>query len=192
MTEYNMTNNRVYLRRVNDRAGQLRKLGGTFDGDATIGFWSKDGKTIYFNEGIKATNQLMALDIDKNTVRQVSNVRASLNANEDDDSRLLLLNYADPSTPATLFTVASVDQIPVRANWRQLTDANPQVRGFALGDEEEITWKSTDGKTVGGILIKPVGYQPGTRCPLIVAIHGGPASADVLGFNGGSGARPNF
>jgi dipeptidyl aminopeptidase/acylaminoacyl peptidase len=189
MTQYNMTNNRVYLRRVDDRAGQLRKLGGNFDGDATIGFWSKDGKTIYFNEGIKATNQLMALDIDKNTVRQVSNVRASLSANEDDDSRLLLLNYADPSTPPTLFTVASVDQIPLRASWRQLTDANPQVRGFALGDEDEISWKSTDGKTVGGILIKPVGYQPGTRYPLIVAIHGGPASADVLGFNGGYGAQ---
>ena len=38
---------------------------------------------------------------------------------------------------------------------------------------------------VGGVLVKPVGYQKGTRYPLIVAIHGGPASADVLGFNGG-------
>jgi dipeptidyl aminopeptidase/acylaminoacyl peptidase len=189
MTQYNMTNDRVYLRRVDDRAGQLRKLGGNFDGDVSIRFWSKDDKTIYFNEGVKATNQLMALDIDKNTVRQVSNVRASLNTSEDDDSRLLLLNYADPRTPPTLFTVASVDQIPLRASWRQLTDANPQVRGFALGDEDEISWRSTDGKTVGGILIKPVGYQPGTRYPLIVAIHGGPASADVLGFNGGYGAQ---
>jgi dipeptidyl aminopeptidase/acylaminoacyl peptidase len=189
LTQYSMTNNRVYLRRVDDRGGQFRKLGGNFDGDVTVGFWSKDGKTIYFNEGIKATGQMMALDIDKNTVRQVSNVRASLNASEDEDSRLLLLNYADPRTPPTLFTVASVDQIPVRANWRQLTDANPQVRGFALGDEEEINWKSADGKTVGGILIKPVGYQAGTRYPLIVAIHGGPASADVLGFNGGYGAQ---
>ena len=33
--------------------------------------------------------------------------------------------------------------------------------------------------------MKPVGYKAGTRYPLIVAIHGGPASADVLGFNGG-------
>jgi dipeptidyl aminopeptidase/acylaminoacyl peptidase len=189
MTQYSMTNNRVYLRRVDDRGGQFRKLGGNFDGDVTVGFWSKDGRTIYFNEGIKATGQMMALDIDKNTVRQISNVRASLNANEDEDSRLLLLNYADPRTPPTLFTVASVDQIPVRASWRQLTDANPQVRGFALGDEEEINWKSADGKTVGGILIKPVGYQSGTRYPLIVAIHGGPAAADVLGFNGGYGAQ---
>ncbi len=189
LTQYSMTNNRVYLRRVDDRGGQLRKLGGNFDGDVTVGFWSKDGKTIYFNEGIKATGQMMALDIDKNTVRQISNVRASLAASEDDDSRLLLLNYADPRTPPTLFTVASVDQIPVRTNWRQLTDANPQVRGFVLGDEEEINWKSADGKTVGGILIKPVGYQAGTRYPLIVAIHGGPAAADVLGFNGGYGAQ---
>jgi dipeptidyl aminopeptidase/acylaminoacyl peptidase len=189
MTQYSMTNDRVYLRRVDSRGGQFRKLGDSFDGDVTIGFWSKDGKTIYFNEGIKATSQLLALDTDKNTVRQVSNVRASLNANEDDDSRTLLLNYADPHTPPTLFTVASVDQIPIRASWHQLTDANPQVRGFALGDEEEINWKSADGKTVGGILIKPVGYQSGTRYPLIVAIHGGPASADVLGFNGGYGAQ---
>jgi dipeptidyl aminopeptidase/acylaminoacyl peptidase len=189
LTQYSMTNNRVYLRRVDDRAGQLRKLGGNFDGDVTVGFWSKDGKTIYFNEGIKATGQTMVLDIDKNTVRQVSNVRASLATSEDEDSRLLLLNYADPRTPTTLFTVASVDQIPVRASWRQLTDANPQIRGFALGDEEEINWKSADGKTVGGILIRPVGYQAGTRYPLIVAIHGGPAAADVLGFNGGYGAQ---
>ncbi len=189
MTQYSMTNNRVYLRRVDDKGGQFRKLGGDFDGNAEIGFWSKDGKTIYFNEGIKATNQLMALDIDKNTVRQLSNVRASLNVSQDDDSKVVLLNYADPRSPSTLFTVATVDQVPTRASWRQLTDANPQVRGFALGDEEEISWKSTDGKTVGGILIKPVGYRAGTRYPLIVAIHGGPAAADVLGFNGGYGAQ---
>ena len=137
MTKYSITDNRVYLRGVNDRGGQFRKLGGSFDGDVTIGFWSKDARTIYFNEGIKATNQMMALDIDKNTVRQLSNVRASLNASEDEDSRLLLLNYADPRTPPTLFTVATIDQIPVRARWRPLTDANPQARGVALGAEEE-------------------------------------------------------
>jgi dipeptidyl aminopeptidase/acylaminoacyl peptidase len=189
MTKYSMTNNRVYVRRTDYRNGQFRKLGEGFDGDLSIGFWSKDGKTIFFTEGIKATNQLLALDLDKNTVRQVSNVRASLDVNQDDDSKLLILNYADPHTASTLFTVASVDQVPARAEWRQLTDPNPQIRNFALGDEDEISWKSTDGKTVGGILIKPVGYKAGTRYPLIVAIHGGPASADVLGFNGGYGAQ---
>jgi dipeptidyl aminopeptidase/acylaminoacyl peptidase len=38
---------------------------------------------------------------------------------------------------------------------------------------------------VGGVLMKPVGYQPGKKYPLLVAIHGGPAAADMLSFNGG-------
>ena len=189
LTRYSMKNNRVYLRRTADKGGQWRKLGTGFDGDVTLGFWSKDGKTIYFNEGIRATNQLLALDIDRNTVRQVTNEKASLSVSRDDDSGVLLVNYADPKTPPTIFTVASVEQVANRASWKRLTDANPHVRNFALGEEEEITWTSTDGKKVGGILVKPVGYRAGQRYPLIVAIHGGPASADVLGFNGGYGSQ---
>jgi dipeptidyl aminopeptidase/acylaminoacyl peptidase len=76
-----------------------------------------------------------------------------------------------------------------RSRWTRLTDANPQVAGFALGSAEEVTWKSKDGKMVGGVLVKPVGYKAGQKYPLIVAIHGGPAGADVLGFNGGYGAQ---
>jgi dipeptidyl aminopeptidase/acylaminoacyl peptidase len=189
LTRYSMKNRRVYLRRAADRGGQLRKLGGTFDGDVAVDFWSKDGKTIYFNEGIRASNQFLALDVERNTVRQLTNEKASLSVNRDDDTGVLLINYSDPRTPATIFTVASVEQVANRASWRRLTNANPQVGGFALGDEEEITWKARDGRMVGGVLVKPVGYRAGQRYPLIVAIHGGPASADVLGFNGGYGAQ---
>jgi dipeptidyl aminopeptidase/acylaminoacyl peptidase len=189
LTQYSMKNDRVYVRRVGDRGGQWRKLGSGFDGDVSTGFWSRDGRTIYFNEGIRATNQLLAVDVATGAVRQVTREHASIFANQDDDSKRILITYADPRTPPTIFTVASADQLPTRSSWRQLTDANPQVRGFQLGEEEEVTWRSTDGKTVGGVLIKPVGYQSGRRYPLIVAIHGGPASADVLGFNGGYGAQ---
>ena len=42
---------------------------------------------------------------------------------------------------------------------------------------------------MGGVLGYPVGYSEGTRYPLIVAIHGGPASADQLRFNGGYNAQ---
>jgi dipeptidyl aminopeptidase/acylaminoacyl peptidase len=194
LTQYSMKNGRVYVRRVVDRGAQFRKLGSAFDGDVGIGFWSRDGRTIYFNEGVRATNQVMAVDVATGAVRQVTRERASIFANQDDDSKRILITYADPRTPPTVFTVASVDQLPTRSAWRQLTDANPQTRAFQLGEEEEITWRSTDGKTVGGVLVKPVGYQPGRRYPLIVAIHGGPASADVLGFNGGPtiAARPTM
>ena len=189
LTRYSMSNTRVYIRPVDEHGGTWRKLGGTFDGDLSVGFWSKDGGTIYFNEGIRATNQLLALDVARNTVRQVTDAPASIRVDRDDDSGRLIISYADPTTPPTLFTAASPAQLANRSAWTRLTDANPQVRDFALGAEEEISWTSADGKQVGGVLVKPVGYQPGRRYPLIVAIHGGPASADVLQFNGGYGAQ---
>jgi dipeptidyl aminopeptidase/acylaminoacyl peptidase len=201
LTRYNMKNRRVYLRRVDDRGGQWRKLGQSFDGDVSVDFWSRDGRTIYFNEGAKATTQLFALDIAANTVRPVTNERGAVSVSEDPESKRILIDYSDPKTPAAVYTVASIDEVPRRSAWKQLTDANPQIRSFALGETEEITWRSADGKMVGGVLTKPVGYRPGQRYPLVVSIHGGPAAADVLGFHSSSqvyaGAgyvtlRPNY
>jgi dipeptidyl aminopeptidase/acylaminoacyl peptidase len=186
---YSMANERVYIRATSERAAPLRKLGGGFDGDVGIAFWSDDGSTIYFNEGMKATNQVFALDVRQGTVTQVTNEPASLSVQKDDESGVLLINYSDGTTPPTTFTVGNPGQIATRTAWVQLTDANPQVRGFALGEQQEISWKSRDGAIVGGVLVKPVNYRPGVRYPLIVAIHGGPASADVLGFNGGYGSQ---
>jgi dipeptidyl aminopeptidase/acylaminoacyl peptidase len=188
-SRYTMSNSRVYLRAVADRGKPFRKLGASFDGDLGVGFWAKDSSTIYFNEGIRATNQLMMLDVKSGNVRQVTEEKGSVSVSVDDDSGVVLINYSDPKTPPTMFTTDSVQNAASRASWRQLTDPNPQIKQLALGEEEEITWKSKDGTTVGGVLVKPVGYKPGERYPLIVAIHGGPASADVLSFNGGYGAQ---
>jgi dipeptidyl aminopeptidase/acylaminoacyl peptidase len=189
LERYSMTNARVYVRAVADRGKPFRKLGASFDGDVTMGFWSKDARTIYFNEGIRATNQLFALDVEQDRVRQVTKEQASLSAAQDEDSGVVLIEFADGMTPATWFTVASPELAAARSAWTRLTDANPQVSRLELGTQEEITWRSSDGTMVGGVLVKPVGYQAGRRYPLIVAIHGGPASADVLGFNGGYGSQ---
>ena len=187
--KYSMTNGRIYIRAVGDRGKPFRKLDGGFDGDLSIGFWSKDGKTIYFNEGIRATQQLFSIDCDQNEFRQITKEPGSISVNRDDKTGKILINYSDGATPNTIFVAPSIEQVANKATWIKLTDTNPQVRGFALGQQEEITWTSTDGTKVGGVLVKPVGYQAGRRYPLIVAIHGGPAAADILSFNGGYGSQ---
>ncbi|MBC8088413.1 MAG: S9 family peptidase [Phycisphaerae bacterium] len=180
---------KLYIRR-RDAAGQsFRKLGNAYDGDVSVGWWSKDGKTVYFSDGIKATTQLLSMDIETDKVTQLTNVKGVLNANYDEASDRILVNYSDPKTPPTPFMVNAVSQVTDRNAWKQLVDANPQVRARTLGDADEVTWKSTDGKMVGGVLLKPVGFQSGKKYPLIVAIHGGPAAADLLSFNGGYGAQ---
>ena len=189
MERYSMTENRVYIREVGDRGGAFRKLGTGFDQSSSVGFWSEDSKTIYFNAGVKVTTQLHALNVETGAVRQLTEEQAALSVSRDDDTGILLVGYSDPKTPPTVFTVSSVDEVADRSAWTQLVDVNPHVREIALGEEVEINWRSSDGKMVGGVLVYPVGYEEGTRYPLIVAIHGGPASADVLRFNGGYNAQ---
>ncbi len=186
---YTMGNRRVHLREVADRDGDWRVLGTGFDGHLSVDFWSAGGDTIYFNEGIRATRQLLALEVAGDQVRQVTREAAALSVSRDRDTGLLLVTYQDPTTPSTLFAAPSIGALEDRSTWTALTDVNPQVRGFALGRQEEITWTSTDGVEVGGVLTFPVGWQEGEPVPLIVAIHGGPAAADVLGFNGGYGSQ---
>ncbi|MCC6317252.1 MAG: S9 family peptidase [Gemmatimonadaceae bacterium] len=181
--------NKVYTRAIDAVNGQWTKLGGGYDGDVTIGWWSPDAKTVYFGDGVRATNQLMQLDIAGNAVKAVTDVKAALNATLDQESGKILITYADPKTPPVHFVVDKVGDVATRSAWRQVTNANPQVANFQLGDEEEICWASVDKKQTCGILVKPVGYEAGKRYPLIVAIHGGPQSADVLSFNGGYGAQ---
>lgn len=190
MTGYTMTEDRVYIRAVEDRGGAFRKLGQDFDNSADIEFWSEDGSTIYFNTGVKVTRQLHALDVATGDVRQVTFERASLSVDRDEDSGVYLIDYTDPETYATVFTVDDIGMVADRSRWTQLVDVNPWIEDeIALGREMEVEWTSTDGRTVGGVLNLPVGYQEGQRYPLIVAIHGGPASADVLRFNGGYGSQ---
>ncbi len=201
MTQYSMTESKAYIREVTDRGGSFRKLGSEFDGSIRGGFWSEDGETMYFGAGIKVTSQLMALDVQSGSVRQITHERASVSVSRDDDSGVYLVSYQDPTTPSTLFSIPSLDNLTDRSSWIQLVDVAPEVREMALGREVEVEWTSTDGKPVGGVLTYPVGYEEGTRYPLVVSIHGGPASADVLRFNtttqvyAGAGyavLRPNY
>ncbi len=189
MHAYSMKNRRIYVREVEERGGACRQVGTGFDGHASPSFWSDDGATIFFNGGVRVTSQLHGVDVANDRVQQLTHAEAALRVSRDRDSGVLLINYSDPSTPPTLFTVASVEEVGTRSAWKQLVDVNRQIEGLALGEETEVTWTSTDGKQVGGVLVKPVGYEEGNRYPLIVAIHGGPAGADTLRFNGGYGSQ---
>ncbi len=56
----------------------------------------------------------------------------------------------------------------------KLTHMTSQTSGWPLGTREVITWTSEDGAEIEGVLFKPADYEPGTRYPLLVQIHGGP------------------
>jgi dipeptidyl aminopeptidase/acylaminoacyl peptidase len=88
-------------------------------------------------------------------------------------------------TPADVFVSSVSNFNPV-----QITTVNADLKVPPIGRTEVITWKSTDGKQIEGLLTYPVGYQAGQRVPLILNVHGGPAGVFLQSFLGGRGPYP--
>jgi dipeptidyl aminopeptidase/acylaminoacyl peptidase len=175
-------NSRVYVRAVTDKGGTWKELGEGFDGDVTIGFWSEDDRTIYFNEGLRATNQFFQVSTLSGKVSQITDLNASLFVSKDEDNGTVLVQYTDPRMPSDYYYVPRLDQISKRSTWIQLTNSNPQTQNIAVGETQVVQWRSYDGRTVEGIVVKPLSFEKGKRYPLIVQIHGGPADAVVLNY----------
>ena len=68
------------------------------------------------------------------------------------------------------YALAAVEAKGLRA----LGDHNAWLAEKTLAKAEAIRFDSSDGTTIEGLLVKPVGYRPGTRYPTIVRLHGGP------------------
>ena len=58
--------------------------------------------------------------------------------------------------------------------WTQRTNVNASIKP-RWGRSERVEWQS-DGQTVSGWLLYPLNYNPARHYPMIVGVHGGPAS----------------
>jgi dipeptidyl aminopeptidase/acylaminoacyl peptidase len=145
--------------------------------------WTPDAKRILFITGERAYSALYAYDVAANRLARVAGQRLLRGLSLSADGRSAAFAMESSSAPADVYLSDLSLQSP-----RQLTDANPQVRDFALGTTEVVTWKSSDGTPVEGILIQPVGYEPGHRYPLLVEAHGGPTGATSAGFKANWGS----
>jgi dipeptidyl aminopeptidase/acylaminoacyl peptidase len=93
------------------------------------------------------------------------------------------------STPLEPGYLATFD-IAHPSAMKKLVDVNADVlEGRSLGQVEELWFESKDGLKVQGWLVKPVGFEPGRKYPMVLWIHGGPWSMYDVGF---SWAYQNF
>jgi dipeptidyl aminopeptidase/acylaminoacyl peptidase len=75
------------------------------------------------------------------------------------------------STAMTLPEVFAVEGGHTRGLSRQNDSLLAELR---LGPTEETTFKSRDGTTINGFLLKPPDYREGVRYPTLLQVHGGP------------------
>jgi dipeptidyl aminopeptidase/acylaminoacyl peptidase len=91
-----------------------------------------------------------------------------------DPSQSHIIFVATDLTHPTELFIANADG----TGERKLTSFNDKLNGeVAWSDAEEFTYASVGGLKVEGWLMKPYGYDPGKKYPLVLYIHGGPHSA---------------
>lgn len=173
---------RIYVRAT--AGGEWRKLpADSWPHDPGGIAWLKDSSGLTFDAGVGATNLGFVLPLSGGEPRPLITGDRSVNLSYHEPSGLFLVDAQDSNHPRDYFLATEPD-LRDPAKWKRLTEANPSISEFALGKTETIRWKSTDGTLVEGLLVKPVGFASGRRYPLLVQVHGGPASATTHRFAG--------
>lgn len=189
---------------ITDAAGSNRReLATQQDRRARSPRWSRDGKTVFFlagNRGLvrihsigvscsganclgtfPATPEPLIKDERGDYVRpgfpnvfQIGNFSVTAAGNP-----VFAFTATDPTHPAEVWAgFPSRNETVVR-----LSGHNDAAASFELVETESMDFRSLDGTTVQGWLMKPVGWREDRKYPLILSIHGGPHGMYGYAFN---------
>jgi dipeptidyl aminopeptidase/acylaminoacyl peptidase len=164
---------------MNPETRTSRMVSDAFEGRISNPVWTPDGSSILFT-GLHGTNSnLYRIDVADGSLEQLTAVTGSLSARSfSRDRSLMVYTFEDIDTPPDVYVSSTERFEPIR-----LTEANPWiVSDLKLARGEVIQWNSKDGLDIEGILILPADYPTGTRLPLLLHVHGGPAGVFTNGF----------
>lgn len=145
-----------------------------FDENANLLAWSPEG--IWFSGFQKTSSHLFLLTP---TTKKFSKITqpADILANQfsfSKDFKQMAFVMAAPNQMGEITISSCVTFAP-----KTLTQTGEQLKPFKTATREVVSWKSRDGATIEGILIKPANYDPTKKYPLLVVIHGGPTGIDL-------------
>jgi dipeptidyl aminopeptidase/acylaminoacyl peptidase len=178
------TSARVHV--VAASGGSPQALSATFDVQPAIVDWTADGTRIIASEVNRTVPMVYAIPVDGKAAVALSPAKTHVNAASMNARRTHLGFVSQDFDKAPEAFVAKMDGAftPVQASHVQ-----PAIQA-AIGTSEVITWSSTDGQQVEGILTYPARYQRGTRVPLLLIVHGGPTGVFVNSFTGTANQYP--
>jgi dipeptidyl aminopeptidase/acylaminoacyl peptidase len=133
--------------------------------------WSGDGRSLYFDTGVKGEYQIFRIEIADHRLTQVTaGSRAVRSPSISANGHMVYL--VNDFTHLDDVYSSSIDQL----HERKLSNHNSALWAtLSFAPVQRMTYKGADGWPVDGFLVKPLNWQPGRTYPLVLSIHGGPA-----------------
>lgn len=147
----------------------VEPLAETFDLKPALVGWSADGTSVLVNEARGTVQRLYSVPSDGAAVIEFSSAETMVTHAALSSRRGHVAYVSEsPERAPEVFVSAMAVFSPLQVSRVQ------ELPNLPIGKTDVISWKSADGRDIEGLLTYPVGYETGTRVPLVVVIHGGP------------------
>ncbi len=154
--------------------GKPRVIGETFDEHPRIVDWAPEG--IFFEAVQHTTSHIFRMDPASGRFERVSQPASEIvgGASFTRDFQKAAFTCGGPNRMAEVCTSNVKAFQP-----KPLTNMSEQLKNFRLARREVVEWRSKDGTTIEGVVLKPADFDASRKYPLLVVIHGGPTGIDM-------------
>ncbi len=156
---------------------QSRVLTAGLDRNIMSPQFAQDGKRIFFLLEDSAEGHLAQIDLSgKNLERLISGALSVYSFSRNGNGGMVAL-VSRPELPHEVFLYGGTGLV-------QLTHQNATwLNEVRLADIKNFHFRSKDGTEIEGFIYKPPGFDPQSRYPTLLRIHGGPVSQYDFRFN---------
>ncbi|HEX6061677.1 MAG TPA: S9 family peptidase [Candidatus Limnocylindria bacterium] len=134
--------------------------------------WTRDGRILFIGSD-QGTANLYSVRADGGGVRaETLGAHQLVSATVDREARCFAGVIATATSPGEVVTGQPGDGL------KAITALNPALlEARYVAEPERVEFAGADGWTIEGWLLKPRGFDPAKRWPLVLEIHGGPHGA---------------
>jgi len=155
----------------------------SIDRDPGGTIWARDGSGVYFTVAESGTAQIYFAPASGTGATKLTSGNHLIGLASLSKTGLGAGTRTSPLEPNDVVRV-DLTKRGAAATYAQLTHVNDDVlAGVKLGSVERITAKSSNNTDVEGWVVKPPGFSPGRKYPLVFEIHGGPHGMYNVAFD---------
>jgi dipeptidyl aminopeptidase/acylaminoacyl peptidase len=150
--------------------GQTKRLVPAFNDWVDSINWAPDSKSIYVTAPHESKEAIYEIGLAGDTPRMVWESGTADGVTISHDGKVVYFEASTLSRPADIYSVPRGGGAATRLT----RDNDALLANVAVGATSDLWWNGAENARVQGMVVKPVGFDPAKKYPLVVLIHGGP------------------
>jgi dipeptidyl aminopeptidase/acylaminoacyl peptidase len=165
--------------------GQPRALTQSLDRPVSSATWAPDGSALFFTITDDRAVHVGRIAAGGGAVQRVlEGRRVVTNLSGAADGSFAVLASTATELPEVFALESRSATASGEASLRKLSHQNDEwMKSVSFATTEDFTSTSKDGTVVNSIVVKPAGFDPSRKYPVLLRIHGGPNGQDQHSFD---------